>query len=83
MYAERLILETDVSGKLKQIPVLPANKQFEAIFLVIAETEQTNRRRQPHSDIAGKTRIIGNIIETVPMSEWELLTTYLIFQATT
>ncbi len=32
MYAERLILETDVSGKLKQMSMLPANKQFEAIF---------------------------------------------------
>lgn len=72
MYAERLILETDVSGKLKQIPVLPANKQFEAIFLVIAETEQTNLRRQPHPDIAGKTKIMGNIIETASMAEWNL-----------
>ena len=72
MYAERLILETDVSGKLKQIPVLPANKQFEAIFLIIAEAEQTKLHRQPHPDIAGKTRIMGNIIETVPMAEWDL-----------
>lgn len=72
MYAERLILETDVSGKLKQVPVLPANKQLEAIFLVIAETEQTNKRRQPHPEIAGKTKIMGNIIDTVPVAEWNL-----------
>jgi len=72
MYAERLILETDVSGKLKQIPVLPANKQLEAIFLVIAETDQANPRRQPHPEIAGKTKILGNIIDTVPVSEWDL-----------
>ena len=73
MYAERLILETDVAGKLKQVPLLPANKQLEAIFLVIAESEQTNLRRQPHPDIAGKTKIIGNIIDAVPESEWNLL----------
>ena len=72
MYAERLILETDISGKLKQIPVLPANKQFEAIFLVIAETEPPAHRRQPHPDIAGKTKIIGNIIDSVPTAEWNL-----------
>jgi hypothetical protein len=30
MDAERLILETDSSGNLKQLPKLPANKQLEA-----------------------------------------------------
>ena len=34
MYAERLILETDVAGRIKEMPILPANKQMEAIFLV-------------------------------------------------
>ena len=72
MYAKRLILETDVSGKLKHVPVLPANKQLEVIFLVIDEAEQTNLRRHPHEDIAGKTRIIGNIIDTVPVADWNL-----------
>jgi len=72
MYAERLILETDVAGKLKQVPLLPANKQLEAIFLVIAESEQTNLHRQPHPDIAGKTKIMGNIIDAAPESEWNL-----------
>lgn len=38
MYAERLILKTDVAGKLKQIPVLLANIQMEAVFLVTTET---------------------------------------------
>ncbi len=72
MYAERLILETDLAGKLKQIPLLPANKQLEAIFLVIAEGGQSNSNRQPHQDIAGKTKIMGNIIDAVSESEWNL-----------
>lgn len=72
MYAERLILETDVAGKLKQIPVLPANKQLEAIFLVIAESVQSKSRRQPHPDIAGKTKIMGNIFDSTPSTDWEL-----------
>ena len=74
MYAERLILETDDSGKLKQIPVLPANKQLEVIFLVIAETGQQKLRRRPHQDIAGKTGIMGNIIDTASVTEWYLPT---------
>ncbi len=72
MYAERLILETDVSGKLKQMPILPANKQFEAIFLVLDEAMQTSKRRQPHPDIAGKAKIMGNIIDTASTAEWNL-----------
>lgn len=72
MHAERLILETDGCGKLKQVPLLPANKKLEAIFLVITENEQTNLRRRPHPDIAEQTNIMGNIIETVPEAEWDL-----------
>jgi hypothetical protein len=72
MYAERLMLETDMLGKLKHMPALPANKKVEAIFLVIAETDQAKPRRQPHPDIAGKAKIIGNIIDTVPVADWDL-----------
>jgi hypothetical protein len=72
MYAERLLLETDVSGKLKNVPILPANKQLEAIFLVIDETNQVKPRRQPHPDIAGKAKIMGNIIDTAPVADWDL-----------
>ncbi len=38
MDAERLILETDASGNLKQVPKLPPNKHLEAIFLVIGDS---------------------------------------------
>jgi hypothetical protein len=72
MYAERLILETDVSGKLKQVPLLPPNKKLEAIFLVLPESEQTTLYRQPHPDIAGKTKIMGNVIDAAPEAEWNL-----------
>ena len=72
MYAERLILETDMSGKLINIPVLPANKQLEAIFLVIADSAQQACRRKPHPDIVGKTKIFGNIIDAAPIGEWDL-----------
>ena len=72
MYAERVMLETDALGRLKQIPSLPANTRLEAIFLVIPESEQANYCRQPHKDIAGKTIILGNIIDAAPESEWNL-----------
>jgi hypothetical protein len=73
MDAERLILETDASGNLKQIPKLPPNKQLEAIFLVIENpAEDRAKRRTPHPDIAGKIKILGNILDTVPETDWNL-----------
>ena len=74
MYAERLILETDTTGHIKRIPILPANKQIEAIFLVLSETvqPQPQPRRHPHPDIAGKGKVIGNIIDAIPESDWNL-----------
>ena len=73
MYAERLMLETDVTGKLMKMPKLPPNKQLEAIFLVISESVTgENVRRTPHSDIAGKTKIIGDIFDSVPTASWDL-----------
>ena len=72
MYAERLMLETDVSGKLKQVPKLPPNKQLEAIFLVIADTaEAAIIGRSPHPDIAGKTKIIGDVFDSAPEQSWD------------
>jgi hypothetical protein len=73
MDTERLMLETDHSGNLKRIPKLPPNKQLEAIFLVVVDLTEVNvKRRQPHPDIVGKTKIYGNIMDTVPEADWNL-----------
>lgn len=74
MQAQRLILETDDLGNLKQVPKLPPNQQFEVIFLVLAEpAEPSIKRRIPHPDLAGKVQILAsNIIDSVPDSDWEL-----------
>ena len=73
MQAERLILETDKSGNLMNMPKLPANKKLEVIFLMIGDTtEAAAKRRFPNPDIAGKIKITGDIINAVPDSEWDL-----------
>lgn len=56
MYAERMIIETDPAGNLKQLPKLPANCRIEAIFLVMDEQPQSVR--QAHPDSVGKVRIL-------------------------
>ncbi len=79
MYAERMILETDSSGKLISLPKLPPNKQVEAIFLVVdvvvdnKETEKLGLtgKRTPHPDIAGKLKINGDLFSTVSAADWE------------
>ncbi len=73
MYAERLILETDRSGILKHVPKLPPNKQIEIILLVLDDARVGRLlRRSPHPDIAGKIRIFGDIISSVPETDWNL-----------
>ena len=73
MYAERLMLETDVAGKLIEMPKLPPNKQFEAIFLVISDSVlAVELSRRPHTEIAGKTKIIGDVFDSVSVSSWNL-----------
>lgn len=75
MQVERLILEADGLGNLKQLPKLPPNKQVEVIFRVLDEAKDPAiKRRIPHPDLAGKIKILSdNIIDSVPESEWELL----------
>jgi len=73
MYAERLMLETDQSGNLKHVPKLPPNKQLEIIFLVLDDARGgQSLRRSSHPDIAGKARILGDIISSVPKTDWDL-----------
>jgi hypothetical protein len=70
IHAERVIVVTDTAGNIKQLPKLPANSRIEAIFLVM--DEQTQGLRQPHPDIAGKTRLLGDIYSSVPETDWNL-----------
>lgn len=75
MYAQKTILNTDKTGKPVKWPELPPNAYFEVIFLEL--TDDTARKahkaiRHPHPDIAGSMEIAGNIIDTVPQSQWNL-----------
>lgn len=73
MYAERVILETDQAGNVKNLPKLPPNIHVEAIFLVLESTEPAaTHRRRPHPDIAGRIRITGDIVDTAPAADWDL-----------
>lgn len=73
MFAERIITETDQSGRIKNMPLLPPNKRFEIILLDLNETTPGNgKKRVPHSEIKGKMQIFGDIINTAPQDLWDL-----------
>jgi len=71
MHAERIILETDALGHLKQQPRLPPNRAVEAIFLVLDDSGSHVVRR-PHPDIVGKVRILGDKLDSAPETDWDL-----------
>ncbi|MCY7369090.1 MAG: hypothetical protein LH474_13170 [Chamaesiphon sp.] len=35
-------------------------------------SEVATNQRKPHPDLAGKMKILGNIIDTIPETEWNL-----------
>jgi len=67
MQATRLIVETNEHGQIVYLPPLAPGVRMEAIFLVLDEPP-ASLRRQPPPDIAGKGRILGDIIS--PVSDW-------------
>jgi hypothetical protein len=75
MHAERIILETDTQGNIKNAPRLPPNRHVEAIFLLLDEGETptaSKQRRRPHPDIAGRLTISGDVMSSAPDKEWNL-----------
>jgi hypothetical protein len=70
MQVQRQILEVTSQRVTIELPASFVNHQVEIIALTVDE-ERTVRRR-PHPDIAGKVRIMGDILSSVPDSDWEL-----------
>jgi hypothetical protein len=73
MNTECLLLDTDYRGNLNGLPKFPPYKQVEVVFLIIDKPEQKKcTQRFPHRYIAGKVRIMGNIIDTASEKDWNL-----------
>lgn len=71
MYAERVILETDEGGRLRQIPVLPPHTKIEAIFLVLDHVKPSKRR--PPEALRGTAIERGDIVAPAfADSDWDL-----------
>ncbi len=53
------------------MPLLPPNKQFEIIILDLNETKAI-KKREPHPDLKGKVKILGDLINTTSQDMWDL-----------
>ncbi len=74
MQAQHIILETDELGNIKNPPKLPANKKIESIFLVVEDIDKVDSSvKQPHPELAGQVQILGNVFDSVPEQDWEIL----------
>ena len=74
MQVQHIILETDQFGNIKNIPKLLPNKKIEGIFFVVDAADTLNSSPQmPHPDLVGQVKIFGNIFESVPEQDWEIL----------
>jgi hypothetical protein len=73
MYAERVVLNTDSAGHLVHLPMLPANKRVEAIFLVIDDSSDMNQSKSLSADqretIAFSNHSTSNIQEWLSPEE--------------
>ena len=73
MQATRLIVETNEHGQIVNLPPLSPSVRMEAIFLVLDE-RLPSPQREPPPDIAGKSRILGDIISPVSdPDDWDAL----------
>lgn len=53
-----------------ELPDTFNDRQVEIIILTVEEPSVTHRR--PHPDIAGKIKIHGDILSSVPETDWDL-----------
>jgi hypothetical protein len=71
MFAERMIIETDETGAIKDLPNLPPHSKVEAIYLVLEQnSSEVVVQRKPHLEIVGQMEITGDIMESSPVSDW-------------
>jgi hypothetical protein len=74
MHGIKQIIHTDRGGGIIDPPPLPANARLEATFRVVGNGDlgDHDRRRRPSPRIAGKGRILGDLIRPViEADDWE------------
>lgn len=69
MQAQRIVTQTDSTGHITGLPLLPPGKSVEVIMLILDNQPQTKLRKVPVR-LKGKMREIGNIFSSAPAEDW-------------
>ena len=70
MQAERLFEKVKDRRVLIELPESFNDCQVEIIVLMVEKPVRVHRR--PHPDIAGRVKIHGDIVSSVPETDWDL-----------
>lgn len=70
MQVKRQFVEVTSRHVTIELPASFVNYKVEIIALTV--DEETSRHRRPHPDIAGKVQILGDILTSIPESDWTL-----------
>jgi hypothetical protein len=76
MQAQKLLLKTNAQGKLEGLPDFKPNQHVELILLFNEESEPETKPiyRKPPPELAGKIKILGDIISPVSeKDDWDVL----------
>ena len=76
MQAQKLHLKTNAQGKLEGLPDFLPNQNVELILLFSEDPAPAPKtvKRQPPAELAGKIKIVGDIISpVVDTDEWDML----------
>jgi predicted metal-dependent RNase len=69
MQAQRIITQTDSTGHLTGLPLLPPGKSVEVILLLLDNQPSPKQQKAP-ARLKGKIREVGNIFSSAPADDW-------------
>lgn len=70
MQVKRQFVEVTSRHLTIELPASFVNHRVEIIALTV--DEEAPKHRRPHPDIAGKVQILGDILTSIPESDWSL-----------
>ena len=71
MQAQRIITQTDATGQLTGLPLLPPGKAVEVIMLLLDTPQPPQKSRVP-AHLRGKLRETGDVMSSAPAQDWNV-----------
>ncbi len=72
MQAQRIITQTDSTGHLTGLPLLPPGKSVEVIMLLL-DTPLPSKKSKVPDYLRGKLQEIGDVMSSAPAQDWKVI----------